>query len=345
MISIILSGVTQAQTEATAKLDTNSILVGDQTGLEITFTCPADYKVIWPSFTDTITGDIEIVKKTPTDSTRHDDGYDKLFVQRLIITAFDSGYFAIPPVSIKYKTPDNNEVQTAETGALLLEVKTVPVNLEENIKDIKPPIEAPFTLREALPYILVFSAVALLTFLVIFFIRKRKKAEPIFKAPPKPALPPHRQALDDLESLRYKKLWQNGHIKEYHTELTDIVRDYLDAQFGIDAPEYTSDEIMEAVNKTSANPTAKQKLQQTLTLADLVKFAKMEPLPLEHDASLNNAIDFVKETMHLNPTTEPAEAPLPQAVVPKVEETPLSEDEKESDSGSSENKGKEAGDV
>ncbi|MEZ5083616.1 MAG: hypothetical protein R2750_09220, partial [Bacteroidales bacterium] len=56
---------------------------------------------------------------------------------------------------------------------------------------------------------------------------------------------------------------------------------------------------MDAVNRTAANPQIKEKLRQTLTMADMVKFAKMQPLPIEHDTSLNYAIDFVKETMHL----------------------------------------------
>ena len=281
-------------------LDTTSILIGDQTGLEITFTSPADYKIYWPQLSDTLTGDIEIIKKTRLDSTLSEDGFDKLYHQRLTITAFDSGYYAIPPIRIGYRTPADTSIYYAETEAQLLEVKTVPVNLQEEIKDIKGPLAAPFTFMEALPYIVGLLVVAIVIFLVIFYLRKRRKAEPIFKAPPKPQLPPHRIALDAFDELRYKKLWQNGRIKEYHTELVDIIRMYLYGNFGIHAAEFTTDEIMEAVEKTEANTEAKEKLRQTLILADLVKFAKMQPLPVEHDASLNNAIDFVKETMHLN---------------------------------------------
>jgi hypothetical protein len=183
-------------------------------------------------------------------------------------------------------------------------VKTIPVDMQKDVKDIKGPVEAPFTFREALPYILIFIAVLIAVLVLIYFIRKRKTAEPVFKMVAKPKIPSHRLALDALESLRFKKLWQNGMIKEYHTELVDIIRRYLTDKFEIHALEFTSDEIMEAVSNTSANVEAKDKLRETLILADMVKFAKAKPLPLEHDTSLNNAIDFVKETSHLGVAME-----------------------------------------
>ena len=130
-------------------------------------------------------------------------------------------------------------------------------------------------------------------------MKNRKKDEPVFRAQAKPKLPPHQIALDALDNLRFKKIWQSGRIKDYHTELTDIIREYLNGRFYIHAPEMTTDEIMEALKVTASNDQARQKIWQTLTMADLVKFAKMQPLPLEHDASFNNAFDFVKETMHI----------------------------------------------
>ena len=299
MIMAFWQLVAGAQTEAIARLDTNSLLIGDQIPLEISFSCPADYQVIWPALRDTITGQIEVVRKSPIDSLVSSTTGNKSYHQIVTITSFDSGYFPIPPIRFNYKKPGDTVLHFTETEALLLEVKTVPVNMEQEIKDIKEPFAAPFTFREALPYILTLLAVVLVVFLVIYYLKKRKKAEPVFRVVAKPNIPPHRIALDALETLRYKKLWQSGQIKEYHTELIDIIREYLFGTFGIHALEYTSDEIMDAVNKTAANPQIKEKLRQTLTMADMVKFAKMQPLPIEHDTSLNYAIDFVKETMHL----------------------------------------------
>jgi len=153
-----------------------------------------------------------------------------------------------------------------------------------------------------LPWIIAIVIAFIIAYFVFYYLKKRKKAEPIFKAPPKPKLPPHTLALDALDNLRLKKIWQSGRIKEYHTELTDIIREYIDGKFNVNAHELTTYEIMDAINGTTANNDAKEKLRQTLILADLVKFAKQQPLPLEHDGSLNNAYDFVKETIHINNT-------------------------------------------
>jgi hypothetical protein len=50
------------------------------------------------------------------------------------------------------------------------------------------------------------------------------------------------------------------------------------------------------MKQTNVNGQAREKLLKTLTLADLVKFAKEQPLPVENDLSLNHCIDFVRET-------------------------------------------------
>jgi hypothetical protein len=291
--------VSEAQTNAVARLDTSSILIGDQVNLVLSITVPNDFQVEFPVFTDTIISQVEVVKQSFIDSSYNKAQNEKLYRQVLTITSFDSGYWAIPPFRFNYKKPGDKMVQFAETEALLLEVQTIPVDMQKDVKDIKGPVEAPFTFREALPYILIFLAVAAAALILIYFIRKRKRAEPVFRMVAKPKVPPHQIALEQLESLRFKKLWQNGMIKEYHTELVDIIRTYLTGKFEIHALEFTSDEIMTAVDGTPANKQANEKLRNTLILADMVKFAKAKPMPLEHDASLNNAIDFVKETSHL----------------------------------------------
>ena len=98
----------------------------------------------------------------------------------------------------------------------------------------------------------------------MYYLKKRKKAEPVFRAPVKIKLPPHQIALDALENLRNKKLWQSGQIKEYHTELTDIIRDYVYGKFAIHAPELTSDEILNALNYTATNRAGTKKLESDI---------------------------------------------------------------------------------
>ncbi|MCD4746280.1 MAG: hypothetical protein K8R58_08270 [Bacteroidales bacterium] len=284
-------------TEAIATIDTNTILIGDQIDLNLKFTYPSSYLITWPLFNDTIIKEIEIIKKAKIDTIYSENNELTTLSQKLTITSFDSGYYAIPPIRFLYKEHGDTNIYTEETQALLLEVITIPVDTTQAFKDIKVPIKAPYTFREAMPWILIGIAAILITLLVIYYIRKHKKAEPIFRKRIKPKLPPHQVALDALEKLKLSKLWQTGKIKEYHTELTDIIRTYIHDRFGIHAIEMTSDEISDAIIRTVTNEELQKKLKQTLILADLVKFAKEQPLPLEHDSSLNNSIAFVKGTI------------------------------------------------
>jgi hypothetical protein len=294
------------QTTASAALDTNVILVGDQVKLELSLKVPLDYKVFWPVLTDTITSEIEIVSRTHADTIIDKKNNSRLIRQQMMITSFDSGYWVLPPFKFTFKAPGDPTLRFAESEALLLEVHTLSVNLSEEIKDIKKPLEAPFSFREALPWIILLLALGGSAFGIYYYLKKWKRQEPVFRIHREPKLPPHQAALDALENLRHKKLWQGGMIKEYHTELTDIIREYLSAGFGIHAHELTTYEIMEMLEKTAVNQQARSKLSHTLITADMVKFAKFQPLPLEHDQSYNHAVDFIKESRQMIIIQSPA---------------------------------------
>jgi hypothetical protein len=108
---------------------------------------------------------------------------------------------------------------------------------------------------------------------------------------------PHEWALMELEKLRVKKLWQAGKIKDYHTEITDILRKYIEDRFHLMAMESTTAEILEDIeNKTLVLKEYREILDKTLSMADLVKFAKYLPLPEEHEKSMDYAIDFINST-------------------------------------------------
>ncbi|MBM3434747.1 MAG: hypothetical protein FJY07_00855 [Bacteroidetes bacterium] len=302
---LLLQHFLNAQT-ASLTTDTNAILVGDQINMKLAFFLPAGSVVQWPALNDTIISKIEILNKTKVDTSLSSDKTKMNLLQVFKITCFDSGYYAIPPIKIGYKKPGDALLQTAETPAILLTVSSVSVNTQEDIRDIKKPLEAPFTLKEAMPWIIGLFFFGLVVYGVIYYLKKRKKAEPVFRSPVRLKIPAHQVALDALENLRQRKLWQSGMIKDYYTELTEIIREYILAKFNIHAPELTSDEILSALNYTATDQGAKQLLGQTFVIADLVKFAKMQPLPAEHDTSLSNAVSFVKATMFFGSQAESA---------------------------------------
>ena len=125
-------------------------------------------------------------------------------------------------------------------------------------------------------------------------MRERKSLIPFKKEEPK--LPPHEQAIKELDAIKQQKLWQQGRSKEYYTLITETLRRYMVDRFGINAMEMTSDEILALIKQTTEAQSVYDNLRQILSLADFVKFAKMNPLPDENDLSLMNAYLFVNQT-------------------------------------------------
>jgi hypothetical protein len=291
-------------TEARISLDTSAILLGDQIDLTLALDVPANSEVFWPFFTgDTVVTGIEILSTGPVDTISLNDDYLRL-EQAIKITCFDSGYYQIPPIPFKFRMKGDTTNYMLQTIPAFLEVSAPEVDMNAEIKPIKPPLEAPFTLDEALPYIGGVLLLGLLVFGILYYLRKRKKEEPVFRPRFKPDVPAHIQAMEQLEALKMKKLWQSGKIKEYYSELTEIVRWYVEERYKVPALEMTTGEIVSGLKKTDVNAEALTKLDNTLILADLVKFAKEKPLPVENDVSLNNCIDFVKETKPQEQTEE-----------------------------------------
>jgi len=283
--------------QAVARLDTNAMLIGDQVKLDLEFSFPEKTLIRWPGIGDTILRSIQIIDRTKIDTSFSKDKKMVKFHQTLLLTSFDSGFYMIPPIRFYYRQPPDTTIKIAQTETLLLKVHTLAVDTTKAIKPIKGPLKVPLTFREVIPFILLGILIILIILGVIYYLKKRKKSEPIFRIRPKIELPPHEIALGELEKLRLKKLWQGGRIKEYHSELTDIVRIYIERRFGIMAMEMTTMEILGSLKGSDHLPgEIMEKLNYMLTLADLVKFAKMQPLPTENDMSMDNAVRFVHGT-------------------------------------------------
>lgn len=298
-----------------ATLDTNSILIGDQIRLNLQFSGPSGTRVRWPLFADTLTKNLNIVRYGTIDTIPSEDQRLTLLTQRLTITSFDSGYYAIPPIPFYYVEDQDTTVRMAETYPLLLAVHSVAVDTTQPIKPIKGPMKVPLTFREILPWLLLALAILLVIGGVFYYLKKRKKAEPVFSFKPKLKLKPWEIALTELEKLRAKKLWQQGQIKLYYTELTDILRRYLEARFSILAMESTSAEILhDLLAKPELERAHWDQLGQVLMLADMVKFAKALPLPEENEKSLIRATEFIQHTKEKPEEIRPS---LPQTELTK----------------------------
>jgi hypothetical protein len=294
---VLTSAAFAQEAQVKVQIDTNTILIGEQVILDLQYQFPKNKMGLFPVFKDTITGNLEIIKQTAVDTILSSESGLKTLSQKLTITSFDTGYHVIPPLPFGLMQKGDTTYDILQSEPLLLNVFTVEVDTTKDIKPITLPMGEPYTLSEILPYITIFVVAAILIFAMFYFIRKRKKNKPLFAKKTKPKLPPHEEAIKRLEELKMKKLWQNDRLKEYHSELTDIIRHYIERRFHFQALEMVSSEILERLaSETQVNEQAKAKLQATLELADLVKFAKSGATAIENDTSLNNCIDFVNET-------------------------------------------------
>ncbi len=297
--SLIIQGIAlHAQVQVSSRIDSTSILIGSQTHLHLT--AAYDLKngqpnIQFPQIGDTLLSKIEVVSKSKV-TTIHDSAHPNIQQQTedIVITCFDSGYYAIPPFQFVVNGDTSNP---QSTEAMMLEVNTVHVDTTKGFKDIKGPIQVPFNFMELIPYI-GYGLLALLVLggLIYLIIRLTRKETAVVIEQPKVIIPPHVKALQELEGLAMKKLWQEGKINDYYTGITDILRVYLDERYNIGALEMTSDEIMSALKRKDINEAMKAKLRDILVLADLVKFAKENPLPTDHEYCFNTSVDFINET-------------------------------------------------
>jgi len=273
-------------------IDSTQLLIGDQFHIDLWADIPAGSTVAWPQFRDTLIKTIEVVEATVPDTVRKENG-DYTVHQRLTLTSFDTGFMVIPPVAFVF---DGDTANPLLTDPELILVTEFPVDLEQDIMDIKGPMDVPFNWKKLLWWVLLFHLVvgAILLFLRWWKYRNRKPA--VVPERIVPTRPAHIIALEKLEQLRLKKLWQSDRTKEYYIELSDIVREYIEFRYGIMALEQTTDETVRALKINGVDEQQIAALKGMLQLADLAKFAKYRPLSDENDRSMDVAKGFVEST-------------------------------------------------
>jgi len=313
--------------KVSATIDSTSILIGNQAHLKLKAMYDNRHGLIriqWPAIADSLASKVHVVDKSKVDTVIADSMEPTLQsqTQNITITGFDSGFYAIPPFQF---IVNGDTAHPILTEPMMLQVRTVPVDTTKAFRDIKGPIQVKFPLILILIYVGIgLVALAIIIFVIIYFINRNKKRKLVPEVKLPPPVDPHVKALELLEQLALKKLWQEGKIKEYYSSVTDILRIYLNERFGVDALEMTTDEIMYAMRRVSMDEAIKIKLQQLLVLSDLVKFAKEQPLPYEHESTLNGAIDFVNNTAP-RPETQPKPEPRSTVLPSHPETKPQSE--------------------
>ncbi len=268
-IFLLLPLLSFAQIEV--KTDTTKIRIGEQINYKII--ANKNNLVQFPKLKLDSLNHLEVVKSFAIDTLKNN------IIKKYAITSFDSGRYQLPEQIIRV----NNKIY--KTKPVWIDVSTVAIDtIKQPLFPIKAVQHEKITLKDyAINYWYILFAIFWL-FLIwyIFFRKKESKEEKFARLLAK--LPPYELAKRQLQKLDEKQLWQNNKTKEYYSELTDILRNYIEKELQIPAMESTTNELLDALQ----NEEIMQKLEmpkETLTQlehllrdADLVKFAKMKPM-------------------------------------------------------------------
>lgn len=274
-------------------LDTNQVELGRTAVLTYSVKKNNNDVIFLPGFKDTIYDGIEIVGDIQVDSTNLENGKE-LLEQRMEITSYEVGMRYIPAQPFVLNGPYGPDTIMSNPG--YINVVGVVVDSSGAIRDIADVEWVVPTFAEILPYLLGIVGLGFIVFLIIHFWRRRNKTEEELK-PVKRSDPPHIIALRELDKLKAQKLWQHNQVKEYYTKLTQIIRTYIENQFGVLAMEETTGEILRDIkNQRLDERINMSQLEELLNLADLVKFAKGNAQPEENMEQLEVAYNFVKSS-------------------------------------------------
>lgn len=285
MINLLLAII------VSASIDSTMLMIGDQTDLHLQVTHEASEQVQLPVFGESLQDGIEIVDRTAIDTVALPDGRVQL-TQNLTLTSFKDSLFAIEPIAVA----SGEDTFWTESMALNV-IQPFEVDSSLAITDIKDIEKAPIWWWGIIRWILLALLIAGLAvggyYLWRWIESKRKPEEETID--PELLRPADEVALEKLDEIKAQKIWKDGKVKEYQTELTDVVREYIGRRFDVHSTEKTSDETLREM-KPLLDKDLFARLKSMLQLADLVKFAKWHTTPDENEQALTTAYDFVNET-------------------------------------------------
>ena len=302
ILSALLITLAQAQEpKISARIDSSRYKVGDWILLHVATELPRGVDSLALAAKDSL-GSFEIlnVEKSAPQNNQQEWTFR--------VTRFDTGDVYIPPVPFSYRAGADTTQRIAYSNPVAVSIVSIPFDPKGDIKDIKPPLDAPWKFQDFLPYLLALLIIGLVLSAYYYYRKWKKRREEGF-VPVKPSIPPGQVALAALRSLEDKHLWQQGKVKQYYSEVTEIIRRFLEDQYGVFALESTSDEIIAQLMKLPEAQALLQEFRTFFTTADLVKFAKYLPTPADHENELRWGYEVVR-----------AMIPQPVAEQPVVQE-------------------------
>lgn len=286
-----------AQVNVNAKLNTQEILIGDQVRLTVQISLPTDLKFKAVKIKEVLQAvpKIELVEKGTLLTVAQSP--QQILEQQYLLSSYEAGTYQIPAITVDYEEEGFIKSASAIAG-LQLKVNSIPVNPErDTLRAIKNINREEVRFSDFLmPILIVLILLGLVIFTILYLSRRRRKQQSETYTPPPPPPPAHETALAKLAELEQSDLLEKSEVNEFQTQLTYILREYLEGQYGINALESTTDDILESLRKIQIPEEWRMPLRQMLQTADLVKFAKAQPPLSFHLEALSSVKTFVEQT-------------------------------------------------
>jgi hypothetical protein len=284
-LSFVFCGHAQ---EVSASIDRNKILIGEQVTLQIkvqNFNARTAFLQNWFYPSDTTTH-IQVVKRESVDTI--DVGGLTTYMQKLILTSFDSGNWKLDPMQVTMQERATGKKTILQTDSLFLEVLPVDVSNMQSYHDIKDILavepKPDYTLYIAIAVSLIIAAI------LVYLLAKQKRTKkeelpkPVYKGTPL------EHALQKIKELGQENLPAIGQVKLFYTKLADICKNYFADQLQVRSTQATSDELMVLLSVYLQNEKNRTLFYQLLRLADAVKFAKYIPGTEQNNEATKTAI-------------------------------------------------------
>lgn len=289
-VALLLAGMTSHANplNLTVTLPKEPILIGDQVELTLSATHPTNWTVNLPELGRE--KDIVVLKRD-WETTPLADGHEKNKTT-YTITSFRLGEHVISTNAIICDT-GSGIITNPFPETMLTVVSSLDENASSEIADIKPIHKLPGRIPAWLWISVLVALVAFLVGLVTSRLWK-KRGQLVPSAPP---IPPHVIAFHALETLKSKGLLEKDECNPFYTELSIILRTYLEGRFHLNAPDETTEEIVEETSRSPELSGAQRNiLQEFMRQADMVKFAKGHPDRTTMESAFETTKQFVEET-------------------------------------------------
>lgn len=294
--------------QVTARIDSVDVMQGALRKVEVEVVQPRGLHARWLSDPVDSAGravelmpGVEVNYSSAVDTT--DLGNDRLQLRRtLLIQPWDSGEVVVNGIALVAG------IDTFRSAPFALKVYTADVDTMTTVHGMMPEAVQPRHFWDWMPdwlynywWAILAGLLVIAGGVVAYVLNRKGGLRKILAEAPKP-VPPYDKAIAQLNNLRVRQLCEKGREKEYYTELTEILRQYLEGRFGINAMEMTTPQIKRAVYATVPEKSASTMMNDVLEMADYVKFARMRPLPEDNARAFSQAMQFVENT---KPEPEP----------------------------------------